>query len=146
MQPQACNFIENRLKHRYFPVTITKFLRKPTLKNIWQRLLLNYGVLVNKILLTPPIHFSSFVFLCICGNSIDVSSASYWWASHPFSEMLQSWRSLHFRSNPPEVFLWKGFLKICSKCTGEHRCRSLTQDPGLMTPGLTLRTLDPGPG
>ena len=70
-------------------------------------------------------HFSLFVFVCICGNSIDVSSASYWWPSHPFSVMLQSWRSLHFRNNPPEVLLWKGFLKICSKFTGEHRCRSL---------------------
>ena len=25
----------------------------------------------------------------------------------------------------PEVFLGKGFLKICSKYTGEHPCRSV---------------------
>ena len=31
-----------------------------------------------------------------------------------------------FRSNPPEVFLGKGVLKICSKFTGEHPCRSAT--------------------
>ena len=28
------------------------------------------------------------------------------------------------RSCRPEVFLGKGVLKICSKCTGEHLCRS----------------------
>ena len=27
-----------------------------------------------------------------------------------------------FRSSPPELFLRKGFLKICSKFTGEHSC------------------------
>ena len=28
------------------------------------------------------------------------------------------------RSNPPEVFLGKGVLQICSKFTGEHPCRN----------------------
>ena len=31
------------------------------------------------------------------------------------------WNS--YRSSPPEVFLEKGCLKICSKFTGEHPCR-----------------------
>ena len=31
-----------------------------------------------------------------------------------------------FRSSPSEVFLGKGVLKICSKLTGEHPCRSTT--------------------
>ena len=30
-----------------------------------------------------------------------------------------------FRSSPPEMFLGKGVLKICSKFTGEHPCRSV---------------------
>ena len=30
-----------------------------------------------------------------------------------------------FRSSHPEVFLGKGVLKICSKFTGEHPCRSV---------------------
>ena len=30
----------------------------------------------------------------------------------------------NFRSIPPVVFLGKGVLKICSKFTGEHPCRS----------------------
>ena len=29
------------------------------------------------------------------------------------------------RRSPPEVFLEKGVLKICSKFTGEHPCRSV---------------------
>ena len=29
-----------------------------------------------------------------------------------------------YRSSHPEVFLGKGVLKICSKFTGEHPCRS----------------------
>ena len=29
------------------------------------------------------------------------------------------------RSNPPDVFLGKGVLKICSKFTGEHPCQSV---------------------
>ena len=32
------NFIKKRLQHRYFPLNITKFLRTPILKNIWERL------------------------------------------------------------------------------------------------------------
>ena len=36
------------------------------------------------------------------------------------------WKQLGlFRSSPPEVFLRKGVLKICSKFTGEHPCRSV---------------------
>ena len=30
-----------------------------------------------------------------------------------------------FRSSPPEVFLEKGVLKICSKFTGEHPCQTV---------------------
>ena len=29
------------------------------------------------------------------------------------------------RNSPPEMFLLKGVLKICSKCTGEHPSQSL---------------------
>ena len=38
--PKACDFIKKRLKLRCFPVKITKFLIKPILKNIWERLCL----------------------------------------------------------------------------------------------------------
>ena len=32
------NFIKKKLQHRYFAVNITKFLRTPILKNIWEQL------------------------------------------------------------------------------------------------------------
>ena len=43
------------------------------------------------------------------------------------------WRVMHkqkvkisnYRSSPPQVFLRKGVLKICSKFAGEHPCRSV---------------------
>ena len=35
---QPWNFIKKRLKHRFFPVNITKILRAPVLENICQRL------------------------------------------------------------------------------------------------------------
>ena len=37
---------------------------------------------------------------------------------------LLKWSLIMFRSSHPEVFLGKGVLKICSKFTGEHPCRS----------------------
>ena len=39
----------------------------------------------------------------------------------PWMAQLQSFRSSH-----PELFLGKGVLKICSKFTEEHSCRSVT--------------------
>ena len=52
---------------------------------------------------------------------------------YPFCKLLRSFCSLIFhwsstvmgRSSPPEVFLGKCVLKICSKFTGEHPCRSV---------------------
>ena len=35
-----------------------------------------------------------------------------------------------YRSSPPKVFLRKGVLKICSKFTGEHSCRSVISVKG----------------
>ena len=42
---QTCNFMKKRLRHRCFPVNIMKFLRKPTLKNTYEQLLLKIGVI-----------------------------------------------------------------------------------------------------
>ena len=44
----------------------------------------------------------------------------------------------HFRSSPPEVFLWKGILEICSKLTGEHPWRRVISIK-LQFFGITLR-------
>ena len=43
--------------------------------------------------------------------------------STPFIQ--DSWQSYIYRSSRPEVFLEKGILKICSKFTGGHPCRSV---------------------
>ena len=41
-----------------------------------------------------------------------------WFTSHE--------QKINGRSRPSDVFLGKGVLKICSKFTGEHPCRSAT--------------------
>ena len=40
LQVSACNFIKERLQHRFFPMKFKKILRTSILKNICQRLLL----------------------------------------------------------------------------------------------------------
>ena len=42
---QVCNFIKKRLQHRCFLANITKFIRRPVLKNIWKRAALLESVL-----------------------------------------------------------------------------------------------------
>ena len=42
----------------------------------------------------------------------------------PYLLFLQDKLVSIYRSSPPEVFLGKGVLKICSKFTGEHSCGS----------------------
>ena len=39
---KAGNFITKGFQHRCFPVNITKFLKTPVLKDIWEPLLLNF--------------------------------------------------------------------------------------------------------
>ena len=43
----------------------------------------------------------------------------------PFADVLQIWCRKTTWSSRPEVFLRKGMLKICTKFTGEHPCRSV---------------------
>ena len=45
--------------------------------------------------------------------------------SNLFNHRQQNNRSMKLRSSHPEVFLEKGVLKICSKFTGVHPCRSV---------------------
>ena len=39
---KACNFIKKKLQHRCFPAKFAKYLRTPSSKNIYERLLLEY--------------------------------------------------------------------------------------------------------
>ena len=51
---KACGFIKKGLQHRFFPVKFAKFLRRPTLKNICERLLLPFlGFTKLKVGLSP---------------------------------------------------------------------------------------------
>ena len=62
---QACNFVKNTLWRRCFSVNITKFLRKPIIKNISDRLLLCKGesflTFLPFLMCTMFRHKSSFV-------------------------------------------------------------------------------------
>ena len=40
-------------------------------------------------------------------------------------ELLRNHAQAHIRSSHTDVFIGKGVLKICSKFTGEHSCRSV---------------------
>ena len=63
--------------------------------------------------------FSKFICLfCRIKNEIGFSL---------FNELQQSElrKSKNYGSSHPEVFLGKGFLKLCRKFTGEHPCRSV---------------------
>ena len=60
---QACNFIEKRLQHRFFPVYIVKFLRKHIVENIFDRLLLwlsSFKVTLHELEIFSPISFEGF--------------------------------------------------------------------------------------
>ena len=46
---QFCNFFKKKLRYSRFPVTIAKFLRKPVLKNICERLFERYPTLTSNI-------------------------------------------------------------------------------------------------
>ena len=58
---------------------------------------------------------------------MDVGKPGWVWLSTRFITLLpQVKRGMCIiRSSPPEMFLGKGVLKICSKFTGEHPCRSV---------------------
>ena len=67
----------------------------------------------NLILLREVIVFRKVFFLvCMLTNTLS-------WELSQATDFCTLFRSSH-----PEVFLEKGVLKICSKCTGEDPCRS----------------------
>ena len=62
------------------------------------------------------------MFLNVCKQTIHISHV------HIFQnvKVVLMWNlpTSYFRSSHPDVFLGKGVLKLCSKFTGEHPCRS----------------------
>ena len=58
--------------------------------------------------------------------SVEKKLSEVAWNNHSSIERFEN-----HRSNPPEVFLGKGVLKICSELTWEHPCRSTIFEIGL---------------
>ena len=87
-----------------------------------------------KKVITDKINLKSFLIDRLTANntiyrdSLSLTEFSYFNLSE-FSECFYSLNTWWFfnviRSNSPEVFLGKGILKICSKCTGERQCRKV---------------------
>ena len=70
-----------------------------------------------------PVDFATYTeeilnelyFLCSDSMSLSLHSLIIMGQDH-----FLAYKLIFFRSSPPEVFLGKGVLKICSKFTGEH--------------------------
>ena len=76
---------------------------------------------------TRKLKWNDFYFLCRASTT----NNSSWWklfdviSTYAFRWMRKNWSILWLvKSSHPEVFLGKGVLKICSKFTREHPCRS----------------------
>ena len=67
------------------------------------------------------------LFLCCASDINHESFDQIIFEKALFSLSIVQWLLIlrGLRSSPPEVFLRKGVLKICSKFTGEHPCRSV---------------------
>ena len=66
----------------------------------------------------------NFIFTITCSKATKhVIKIFLLWSKSYFLPLFKINLSIH-RSSPPEVFLGKGVLKICSKFTGEKTCRS----------------------
>ena len=50
---------------------------------------------------------------------------SWWWLEIKRWLLGNLWNKKTYRNRPPKVFLGKGVLKLCSKFTREHPCRSV---------------------
>ena len=59
-------------------------------------------------------HFKYKITVKVCGIACSIS----------LQDSVCSVKKISFRSSHPDVFFEEGVLKICSKFTGEHPCRS----------------------
>ena len=68
-------------------------------------------------------HCISMIIITCSNATKHVIKIFLLWSKSYFLPLFKINLSIH-RSSPPEVFLGKGVLKICSKFTGEKTCRS----------------------
>ena len=79
----------------------------------------------------PPAIQFRFYTLFLYKHGVFYAQPQYAQKKKPFSaskyanDMLAYKKGTPYKSSHPEVFLQKGVLKICSKFTGEHPCRSM---------------------
>ena len=89
---------------------------------------------VKKIFPLHPICFEKFFYgnnasLKTCFVCEQVQTTAYFFLLDDFIWLATNLQEMKiylekYKSSHPEVFLGKSFLKICSKFTGEHSCRS----------------------
>ena len=95
---QACNIIKKRLQSRYLPANFAKFSRTPPDDSFEKFTLHVWFICRQYVLYMETLNF----------------------------KIIKLMNTRILRSSHPEVFLIKDILKICSKFTLEHPCRSVT--------------------
>ena len=138
---QACNFIKKRLKHKCFPVNIVKLIVKLIYSQHFHPIetnsLIGFYLLETLVLelLGEIIILAGGVFM-IQGDFGTYHCTLTYLQNFKLDKcpaIVNLWLTacitimvfVKYRSSPPEVFLQKGVLEICSKFTGEHSCRSV---------------------
>ena len=70
----------------------------------------------------------SFRFFLLCGEillKVHRVFPYFWYQHYVYLQQYLTSQRMNIRSSPPEVFLGKGILRICSIFTGEHPCLSV---------------------
>ena len=109
------SFIEITFQHECSAVNLlhifgTFFIRTPLEECFWKQL--------NQLLMTQPY----LPYFPVISQNIRIYSKPSSFEHIPTNTFGRV--GVIIRSSRPDVFLGKGFLKICSKFTGEHPCRS----------------------
>ena len=120
------NFIEITLRHGCSPVNLLHIFRTPFSRNTTGCLLLNLILIrENPLFLLSKCKFFFQISLFNECKIPNIMKRPQILAVVSVGYVQIFLKKLSFnRSSRPEVFLGKGVLKICSKFTGEHSCRS----------------------
>ena len=120
----------NHFLHGCFPVNVLHIFRTVSHKITSGGLLLNMGT-NKRDKADRKIQCNRNYVSSLFGIFISFQYCSYWECKSIkaikddlYHKVIGTKCSGNFRSIPPVVFLGKGVLKICSKFTGEHPCRS----------------------
>ena len=82
----ACNFIKKRFQHTCFPVNIARFLRRPTLKNICERLPLTLKYQYKRlVVVNTKLIFTEMIRIT---EEYSVPCQTSWWKKNFFQKQL----------------------------------------------------------